>query len=949
VVRPDTGDSGTGHEDGDPLRDRLGRALPDYEIAERAAAGGMGVVFRGRDRALDMPVAIKVLRPELATAVGAERFLREARLLAAVNHPSIVTIHKVGDADGLFYFVMEWLDHTLADRLRAGRMGRAEVIRMGRELLDALARVHDREIVHRDIKPSNIFFVEDGRAKLGDFGIARRDRSLEPPLTETGSSHGTPAYMAPEQFVTGDVRPAADLYAMGMVCFEALTGRRWRSSSEPDEEDWTGVRGRMRAVLERALAIDPAERWPDARAFGDALDAVQRPRGRPVLVGTAAVAIAAIGVGVVRGCEPPSAASEVAVLPFAVEGGAARTGGVLAVWVEQTLRHAFGDSGLAVTPEALSGPWADRLAADAALPPAAWDTLRTHRIVRGRVRVVGDSLDVDAALIGRQGDTLTTAHVTSHRADLQGIAHRLGLAVVQVIRPAQAARYVGVEALSDVAAATHALVDAEHAFQRDNWEAADSLYREAITLDSSLALAWWGLFNTRRWQRVPPGVDLAAVYARHAARFDDLERRLIEAELAETVRRRLDIYAAAIREFPWNAYPRLLRGNELFHRGAFVGAGLDSAIAELGRAAEENPYLAATWDMLTWAHTRAGDGARAAAAIEARKRLGLIQPVAGYSIPQVLELAVGMRFLPAEQSARGLKEVQASPDGRASLARAVRLGLSFGIPEAQLEIGRRLALVPDPAFQAQGLATQALAALALGRPAEAVALLEQAARVTRDDEYGFQAAQWCVILPALGLPGILDPRRDSARTRLAKEATGPRAARARWALDVDAIAAGRIPSAAAAGGGTDRLAALGAALGAAARRDTAAALAATDTLLERVLHADLEDPLQRAVLFLARARWLAARAPGAADLALRWYENADFADWPAGPPQAAELDWALEAFARYERARLAHATGQGDLVCTVAPEAIRRWAHAAPSYEPLRRDLATWTATCPGS
>ena len=929
------------------LIERVRAALgAEYEVERELAAGGMGVVFLGRERALDRAVAIKILRPELATAIAAERFQREARLLAAVTHPNVVTIHRVGEAGGLFYLVMERLESTLADRLGRGAMPAGDVVRMARDVLEGLARVHDRGIVHRDIKPSNIFLRDDGRAVLGDFGIARSLASGDG-LTATGLSPGTPAYMAPEQFASSEVGPAADLYALGMVCFEAVTGRRW-SAGDPMKGDWQGVPGRLRPVLQRALALEPENRWPDARMFARALRAAQHTTGVPWVIAASATTVTAAGILVLvwpRAVER----SDVAVLPFAVEGGSARTGQMLAVWVEQNLRYAFGDSGLGVTPEALSGPWAAGLSPEAPLPQSAWDELHTDRIVRGRVRVSGDSLEVDARLMARDGDTLAVAHVTAHRNDLEGIGHRVGLAVVQVVRPTSAAQYVGSEAWSDVAAATHALVSAEDAFQHDNWTAADSLYREAITLDSSLARAWWGLFNARRWQRVPPDVDLAEVYARHADRFDDLERRLIEAELARTVPERLAIYAEAIKKFPWDAYPRLLRGNELFHRGALAGKGLDSAIAELQAAAEVNPYQAATWDMLTWAYTRAGDGERARDAIETRKRLGQAQPVEGFSIPDVLELAVDMRFLPSDQAERELKEVENTPAGQGSLTLAVRLGLAFGMPEAQLLIGRKIAAEPDSALQVQGFTTQALALLALGRPSDAVALLEHVARISGDEEYAFRAAQWRLILPALGLPGIADAARDSARARLAEITDPARAGRARWTLLVDAVATGDASANVDSPGGDGRdggLATLGIALQAAADGDTAAALAMTDSLVLRALHADLEDPLQRAVLFLARGRWLAARDPRAADLAFRWYENADFADWPRGHPQAAELDWALEAYARYLRATL---DGGDNDRCASVPVARRWWQSADTAFAPLQRALEQWEGSCRAS
>ena len=253
------------------LLDRLRQALsPDYLIERELASGGMGIVFLGRDIQLDRPVAVKVLRPERATANASARFVREARILAKLSHPNIVPIHHAGEVDGMQYYVMDFIaGETLGSRLDRGPLPFDEVLAIGANLLDALAEAHRHGVIHRDVKPSNIFLA-DGRAILADFGIADSAAPDEDTLTEPGLVVGTMAYMAPEQFASGDITVRTDLYVLGLVLYEAATGRRWAATSDPDQVDWSGVPVPSAEVLKRALAWRPDLRWPDAPSFHQA-------------------------------------------------------------------------------------------------------------------------------------------------------------------------------------------------------------------------------------------------------------------------------------------------------------------------------------------------------------------------------------------------------------------------------------------------------------------------------------------------------------------------------------------------------------------------------------------------------------------------------------------------------------------------------------------------------
>jgi hypothetical protein len=272
---------------------RVRRALePTFAVERELGAGGMGIVFEAHDTRLERKVAVKVLRPESATAAAAHRFLREARLLARLKHPNVVQVHQAGEGDGLYWFVMDLVQgETLASRLDRGPLSEKETVSLARELLSALAVAHEHGIVHRDIKPANIF-LENGHALLADFGIARTTTTSdsESGITATKEVIGTPAYMAPEQ-MTGDVvGPAADQYSLALVMYECLTGKRWPPLQTASSGDWRLVPSALAPVIRRAIASTPAERWPGARAMSAAL-IPRRPRWP--LLAAAAVTVAA--------------------------------------------------------------------------------------------------------------------------------------------------------------------------------------------------------------------------------------------------------------------------------------------------------------------------------------------------------------------------------------------------------------------------------------------------------------------------------------------------------------------------------------------------------------------------------------------------------------------------------------------------------------------------------
>src|SRR5262245_12725292 len=215
---------------------RPGTRLGPYEIDAPLGAGGMGEVYAARDTRLDRSVAIKVLSPELAAdPESRSRFNREARAVAALNHPNICTIHDVGEWDGLPFFAMELIEGQTLDRRIAGHpLPVADALDYALQICAGLEAAHARGIVHRDIKPSNLFIATGGRVKIADFGLALTRQhtptssaeTAPPPdaLTAPGTAMGTAAYMSPEQARGEPTDARTDVFSLGAVLFEMLTG-----------------------------------------------------------------------------------------------------------------------------------------------------------------------------------------------------------------------------------------------------------------------------------------------------------------------------------------------------------------------------------------------------------------------------------------------------------------------------------------------------------------------------------------------------------------------------------------------------------------------------------------------------------------------------------------------------------------------------------------------------
>jgi serine/threonine-protein kinase len=269
----------------------------NYELENEVGRGGMGIVYSARDKRLKREIAIKVLPPELSFRADIrQRFLREAETAAQLNHPNIVPIYTVEEKDNLVYFVMSYIKgDNLGVRLQQhGPIPPVEVRRILREVADALAYAHGRNVIHRDIKPDNIIIDEEtGRAMVTDFGIARAlTDSGDSRLTATGMAIGTPAYMSPEQSA-GDraIDGRSDLYSLGVVGYQMLCGqppfvasntpsmlvKHLSERPTPVDERWPDLPPDLSRAVMMCLEKDPEDRFPSAAAFSAALSGGSMP------------------------------------------------------------------------------------------------------------------------------------------------------------------------------------------------------------------------------------------------------------------------------------------------------------------------------------------------------------------------------------------------------------------------------------------------------------------------------------------------------------------------------------------------------------------------------------------------------------------------------------------------------------------------------------------------
>jgi eukaryotic-like serine/threonine-protein kinase len=465
------------------ISERLLSALGgSYTIERELIGGGMAQVFVGEDHDLARKVVIKILPPELAASVSAERFRREILIVARLQHPHIVPILKAGEIDGIPYFVMPYVDGESLDvTLRRRRtLGAREALGIMKDVARALAFAHERNVVHRDIKPGNIL-LSSRSATVTDFGVskalssARRSGEKGNGLTNTGMSLGTILYMAPEQAAGDpDIDGRADIYSLGVTAYEMLSGSAPFANLTPREMltarltlppvALSTVRKDVPAGLERliarCLAIDPADRPQTAAALVEALEdpdtmsgaffrsgpmTVQRRRSGVRRVGMGALALVgaiAVSAGIYTRMHPNTAAAQpsvvaamrnvgvIAVLPF-VNLGADSSNAYLATGVTNAVAgKLMKTAGLRVL--APGRPRSVRRRSDT----ASTANVSAGLVLEGTVERIGDRLRVTARLSSTDDDVMQWSDVYDRDVeDIFAVEDEIADAIVASVSP----------------------------------------------------------------------------------------------------------------------------------------------------------------------------------------------------------------------------------------------------------------------------------------------------------------------------------------------------------------------------------------------------------------------------------------------------------------------------------------------------------------------------------
>ena len=603
------------------LFEQLRGALPDRYVIERELGrGGMATVYLAQDRKHDRQVAIKALRPDVAASIGAARFLREIAIAARLNHPHIVPLYDSGEAGGLLYYVMPYVQgESLRDRLnREPQLPIDEAIQIARQVADALGYAHDLGIVHRDIKPENILFTA-GHAVVSDFGIAQAISIAGGRVTGAGRVVGTPAYMSPEQ-ATGAVQVdgRSDVYSLGCVLYEMLTGEPPLMGSnahpvlpvqviEPARHVRTlrAVPESIDRALTQALAMQPADRFATATQFGDALDkssatpkAARRDTRLRVALSVAIAIVAVVALALLTRAGAPLVLDQdlVAVAPFDVLDQR------FELWHEglvDYLSKSLDGAGplRTVSPTVVLRRW--RAPADPASGTALGRGTGARLVVIGQLVGVGvDSARLRMTLLDAQtGQVLADPERTDVANRIDRLADSATMDLLRTLGRTRSEDHLRLASTNTRSLpALKAFLRGEQFLRRFVLDSAAQAYEEAIEGDARFALALRRLGLVRGWQGEDGGpLGLKAGKLNHGlAPRDSL---LILADSLEGAAddsldtaywshriRKIAALEEASRRYPEDPEVWYELGEARFHLGFAVGSTVEQTLEAFDRA-----------------------------------------------------------------------------------------------------------------------------------------------------------------------------------------------------------------------------------------------------------------------------------------------------------------------------------------------------------------------------
>ncbi len=623
-----------------------------YTVERELGRGGMATVYYARDLVHDRDVAIKVLNPELSATIGADRFNREITLASRLNHPHILGFYESGQTDGLLYYVMPFVrGESLRDKIdREGQLSVTDAVRIIREVASALGHAHEQNVVHRDVKPENILLLEDGHSLVADFGIARAATEGDAQkLTQTGMAIGTPVYMSPEQSTGEKVGPAADIYSLGCVLYEMLSG----------EPPFTG-KNAMAIMARHAMEMVPAIRIVRASVPEEVEEAifaamekspVDRPKTcaefveilgtpmgetamrrvtrmtttrriptpvplppptpwyrKPALLGGAVLVLAGGGFGAWKfaaGDGPTQLGAEarsIAVLYFDNDTRDPELGYLADGITESVISSLSGIDGLDV----VSRGGAEQFRGSTAPTDSIASALDVGVLVRGNLEKDGDKVRVNVRLVDRSDAELGRGKVGPFSATSLALRDSVSAQVAELIRERLGAQ-IRVRELRDATRNEQAWLLLQRAEAgRKRYEAAfvsgdaDKAAQELRTLDS---LALQAASLDPKW---PAPLNLRATVAYFIARRNadfDTRRAAVDSGLAWA--------NASLQRSVDNPDGLEMRGSLTYLRAIGfetdaqrISAGIEAGRQDLEKATKINPTQAGAWATLSHLYTK---------------------------------------------------------------------------------------------------------------------------------------------------------------------------------------------------------------------------------------------------------------------------------------------------------------------------------------------------------